>query len=250
MRLLVSWVPCLLTTALLGCDGKAPPSTQSQGDASVISSSGGTTTMSEADASTNSGSMGSAGEADINYADRVFDAGPTNLADSGTITFTIHNDTGVPLSLPGGLAGRWLEIGYSGYSLWPANSVTDGTLCDADPDELGELPPPAGEIPVGGEFSFDWKANAFRGAKPVPGMSEDYFCAATSSVPIGEHQFLICARQGDVHCYTDAIESYPPRLICASTMAHVGLGHTHADFTFGDASFPTENCPQAEEASN
>jgi hypothetical protein len=194
------------------------------------------------------GSAGSIGaDPEGNYVDPVFDAGPAEIANSGSVTFTIRNHTSVPLALPGGMAGRWLEIGYGTYSLWPANSVMDGTLCDADPEELGELPPPGGDLPVGGEFTFEWKANAFRGAMPVPGMSEDYFCARTSSVPLGEHQFLICARESDVLCHADNFADFPPRLICAPMTATVNLGHTHAEFTFDEDDFPTENCPQAEE---
>lgn len=220
----------LLTgTSLLACDGDALDV-----DGGVIAAGG-----------------SSSGD-DVSYADPPLDGGAIALADAGTVTFTVKNHTSVPLHLPGGIAGRWLEIGQSGYSLWPANSVMDGTLCDADPEELGELPPPSGEIPVDGEFSFEWKANAFMGAQPIPGMSEEYFCANTGSVPLGAHQFLICARQGDVLCHPENDESFefPPRLICGSMEAIVVPGHNTAEFTFDGNDFPTENCPQAIEVPN
>jgi hypothetical protein len=225
---------------VLACDGDALPAAMGLGDAGVMEAGG---------TSSGGAGSGSAGEGDISYADPAADAGPIAIADAGTVTFTIKNHTSVPLQLPGGVAGRWLEIGESGYSLWPANSVMDGTLCDADPGELGELPPPGGDIPIDGEFSFDWKANAFMGAEPIPGMSEEYFCANAGAVPLGRHQFLICARQGDVLCHPENDDSFefPPRLICASTEAIVVPGHNVAEFTFDENDFPTENCPQAVE---
>jgi hypothetical protein len=231
-RLLAVAVP------VLACDGDVMPLATGVGDASAIDAG-----------DTSNDSTGTGGDGEISYADPPGDAGPIAIADAGSVTFTIKNHTSVPLQLPGGMAGRWLEIGESGYSLWPANSVMDGTLCDADPEELGELPPPGGEIPVDGEFSFDWKANAFMGAQPIPGMSEEYFCANAGAVPLGRHQFLICARQGDVMCHPENDDSFefPPRLICASMEAIVVPGHNVAEFTFDENDFPTENCPQAVE---
>lgn len=229
---------------VLACDGQALPSAVIRGDASVIaaagSSSGGTSDGGTGSSGTDN--TADAGPSEISYPD----AGPIALADAGTVTFTIKNHTSVPLQLPGGISGRWLEIGQSGYSLWPANSVMDGTLCDADPEELGELPPPGGDIPVDGEFTFDWKANAFMGAEPIPGMSEEYFCANTGGVPLGPHQFLICARQSDVLCHAEGSDfEFPPRLICAPMEAVVLPGHTTAEFAFDENDFPTQNCPQA-----
>jgi hypothetical protein len=145
--------------------------------------------------------------------------------------------------------GRWLEIGLSHHSLWPANGVQEGALCGADPDDVGELPPPGGQIAVGEAHQYVWRANSFVGAMPIPGMSEEYLCAEVAPVPLGEQQFLICARQADVQCSVPGI-LFPPRLICASTMVRVTGGDVEAEFVFDENHFPTLNCPEAEEVPN
>lgn len=177
------------------------------------------------------------------------DAATAALSASGNITFTIKNRTSVPLSLPGGMFGRWLEIGLNHHSLWPANGVQEGELCGADPDELGELPPPGAEVEAGEDHQYVWRANSFVGAMPVPGMSEDYLCAEVEPVPLGRQQFLICARQADVQCSGSGV-TFPPRLICASTEVDVTRGDSEAEFVFDETHFPTLNCPEAEEVPN
>jgi len=221
-------IALLVSGILLACDGDTVVSVANAEQDSVDSSAN--SEQSSVDSGANSGSA--------------------DLMSSGTVTFTIKNQTTVSLSLPGGMAGRWLEIGLSGYSMWPANSVTDNALCDADPQELGELPPPGGEIPVNGEHIFEWRANAFMGAAPIPGMSEEYMCANTGRVPLGEQQFLICARQAGVACSAPDFDPFPPQMICTSLMAQVAAGQTSAEFVFDSDLFPTENCSQGEEIPN
>ncbi|MBN1654263.1 MAG: hypothetical protein JXA30_10880 [Deltaproteobacteria bacterium] len=158
-----------------------------------------------------------------------------DIADAATVTFEVYNASTVPLYLSDGTGGpRWLEIEQEGYSLWRVSYAEGAKLCDANPLELGDIPPGDAVVEPNERFLYEWKANAFTGAEVSRGILDAYYCLNVARVPLGSHRFQVCGYQANLVCPAVPNRSSLPPLICIPTEVEVAEEDTHVEIVFSE----------------